>query len=147
MRETGFHLDLLDASLIADREGKRLAILFDSANEQGLISKTCVQCLSEHLPEGVNIEAEGEHVSLDKASKDVWCLISCNALFQVGAVSNHWVPGYFRENLGDNVFEQALVTARTHAMRTCIQLNKDWMEVEDDGEEAALDSIQLELDK
>ena len=148
MRGDGFFLDLLDATLIADRQGKQLAVVYDSANEQDLIAKTSVQCLSEFLPEGVNIDPEGENASVDKASNDVWCLISCNALFQAGAVTNHWVPGRFRETLGDSVFEETMVTARTRAMRKCIQLNQQWMDIEDDdGDQAVLDSVQLELDK
>lgn len=95
---TGQYLDLADAQLMAEEHLGEVVLIIDDVNLQGplLLAET----LAEMVP---GLQKEGSEIN--RSSKQTWVLVSCCATFEAGADRNHWIPGFFREQLGDPLYE------------------------------------------
>ncbi|CAE7216395.1 unnamed protein product, partial [Symbiodinium pilosum] len=55
------------------------------------------------LPPGLRLR---ERPIPPKESKNLWILVFCNAGYDNKQPCNHWMPGWYRQQLGDALFEE-----------------------------------------
>lgn len=106
VRGKGFHLDVLDATLFADNHDAMLHVAFDPFPGGEFKFLSCVEYFKEISP---TIDLDGSS-ELIRESPHTWCLVSVNANFDNKALRNHWVAGFFKDQLQPEMWD--LLTAR-----------------------------------
>ena len=106
VRGKGFHLDVLDAALFADNHDAMLHVAFDPFPGGEFKFLSCVEYFKEISP---TIDLDGSS-ELIRESPRTWCLVSVNANFDNKALRNHWVAGFFKDQLQPEMWD--LLTAR-----------------------------------
>ena len=106
VRGKGFHLDVLDAALFADNNDAMLHVAFDPFPGGEFKFLSCVEYFKEISP---TIDLDGSS-ELIRESPHTWCLASVNANFDNKALRNHWVAGFFKDQLQPAMWD--LLTAR-----------------------------------
>ena len=59
----------------------------------------------------------------DKSSGNVWALVLCSATYTTHQPLNHWVPGWWRIQLGDVEFHRLAKAAEETLVQRCMKLN------------------------
>jgi hypothetical protein len=92
----GTFLEVIDAEVFCQQAGKNLAIGVDHSG-QPMEVQVSTAFWSTLLPGGDVLD---EYPVIDRSDPDSFCLISCNAAYNANEPErNHWVPGYFKEQL------------------------------------------------
>ena len=106
---------MLDAFLYCYHQGKALAYMVDVDLKIGeFVPAPAAEYLSMVLPDGVAIDAID---TVDRKSPNYWCLISCNAHYDVHGPRNHFVPRFFREQLSvDTWFDLTMMGNATNRL-------------------------------
>ena len=126
VRGKGFHLDVLDAALFADNHDAMLHVAFDPFPGGEFKFLSCVEYFKEISP---TIDLDGSS-ELIRESPHTWCLVSVNANFDNKALRNHWVAGFFKDQLQPDMWD--LLTAREiekdsiEATKVDAEVKKTW---------------------
>ena len=118
--ETGYHLDVLDGQLAAEKNGKILSVVVDSADGNPIV-QTSRDFFAGMLPPGTFQEG----CPIDRFSEDSWCLVSCNAGYKQNEVRNHWCPAFFREQLSPEILPHLTVKGPRSWKQKLKDLNSD----------------------
>ena len=96
VQKDGTFLEVIDAEVFCKQAGKKLAIGVDYSG-QPMEVQVSTAFWSTLLPGG---GVWDDYPVVDRSDPDIFCLISCNAAYNANDYErNHWVPGYFREQL------------------------------------------------
>ena len=142
----GTWLDVLDAGLAGDRLEKDIFFLV-TKKEEGLDLFSIKTYMKNHIPD---LEIEGHDAPPNRASKDTWVFLSCNASYQHGKNDprNHWMPCVFREQVEPSLFEELTTESRIRIMREVTVVQKQMSEnVINDGEPAITASLEMQRDE
>ena len=100
--QNGFYLDVTEAILFGEDDQKHLALALQNRD-----SEIEIISVYEHINHIVPaLEIEGAHGmgDFDFSSPHTWLLLCVNALFEVEGPKNHYVPGFFREQLNQKEY-------------------------------------------
>ena len=114
------YLELADAYLLSVLSDKALAVILHNVEEHQIMSVEQFakkQGLTRHpFPQ--------QSISIDRTSSSTWCLVACNGSYQVDSGYNHWVPGFFREQIGEKAFWYLTVLAFAEASKQIRDLKR-----------------------
>lgn len=128
MKSDKHPLDLLDAVVYTDRMDKDLAVVVDHGDKVEL--SLAVGQLKELVPEmkvkGGTLGCDPCEVTPeDRCNPLVWVLISTNAKYEPKAPKNHWVPGFFQEQLSPQEYSRLTEKAIDSLSERIDVLSKD----------------------
>eukprot|EP00438_Fugacium_kawagutii_P011673 Skav222269 [mRNA] locus=scaffold2459:109851:118154:- [translate_table: standard] len=81
--------------------GKKLHIIVD------LQGKLTVQSAEWYIQTFMGESDLRDATDININDPNAWCLISCNAKFDSQDVRNHWIPGFSKTQMGDDIFWDA----------------------------------------
>ena len=102
----GYCLDAGDAQIFAEEKGVAISLLLDMPG-----SKIEVGSLYYYMSTLVPHIEEDDGEQLQRNDPENWLLLGVNARFDPTQQRNHWVPGWFREQLDPKVFKKLTETA------------------------------------
>ena len=113
IRESGFWLEFVDAELFVRNTGGNLLLGIEQNAHSPLTLLTAADQFAHLFPEG-----EGpESVEIDPKNPHSWVMVSCNVNYKPDGVKNHWVPGFFRDQISaDDWFDLTVV-----ALSKCVK--------------------------
>ena len=100
----GFYLEAVDAEIFVHNTGGRLVIGVDNADMPMSLKDSAD--LSAHLSE----DQEKEELPINRNDPLTWVLVSCNANYAPNGMKNHWVPGFFKEQIRPDEWNRLTVT-------------------------------------
>ena len=131
VRTTGQWLDVTDAAIFTDVHESDLVVGTDPFQGDELAFQPVSEYFTQHIPSLIFTGID----SINRASPHTWCLLSTNAKFQQDGLRNHWVVGYFREQLNEASFKELTV-------ETCKREEKQAAGLVDE-----LSQLKVELDR
>eukprot|EP00435_Cladocopium_sp_Y103_P011849 s3146_g3.t1 len=112
VKENGFFLEVIDAQAFVLQIGGVLA--FGRENHLGRI---------EVLPAAQQWATVSDKVvdlpDVDPKDPNTWLLISCNASYDPQGPANHWIPGFFKDQVHPDIYHQLTLDALS-------SLNEKW---------------------
>ena len=138
----GKHLELGDAFLCAELQGKSLGFIWDNEARKLEIS-SAVAYVRSAIPEMVTSGSE----DLNLSSPDTWLLLTCAANWDPKSnIRNHWVPCFTQHQLGDERFWALTSLAEATARKEFVEINNKIAEWElRDPEDEDSDEQDLEM--
>lgn len=95
--QNGFYLDIGDALLLGEDHKKDVILGVHASDvEGGLWLRDLQQHVSSWVP---GLEPKSKEPTIQRSSPDTWVIISVNAEFNTSELHNHYMPGWFREQL------------------------------------------------
>lgn len=102
--QKGFYLDVGDALLFAEDSNKDIALCIHASGGEGGI---WLGDLQHHICSFVpGIDVIGDQPIIQRNSPETWVLLSVNARFDTTQVHNHYMPGFFREQLTPKLYKE-----------------------------------------
>ena len=100
--------------------GKKLVVVVDDVESN--ITLCQIEDFAKHL--GAECLQLPPPPVLDRRRKDVWAMVSCNALFDPKGVKNHWVPAFFQQQISEDQWFELTVVARNRIRVSMIEKKK-----------------------
>lgn len=143
IQHPGAYLEVLDAYLLASHFGKDLLIAVDNvgSGEPFQLSRM------EHFLD------PGQPTDLDPQSRwqvkeNSWILISCNAVYDPTAVKNHWVPGFHKDHIPAESWEDLAVDGSYELEQEIVKARREFKRAdalaESDEDRALVQSKEME---
>ena len=97
IKVNGFFLEVVDADVFVKQIGGRIAVAME--NPLGAIEVLpCEMQWSPVLGPDLDIP------EIDPRDPNTWVLVSCNALYDPAGPKNHWIPGFFKDQISPDAF-------------------------------------------
>lgn len=120
-------------------------VLYRDTNQHEPELLSVNEYLQEFLPANLRLRERQPH---DRSSESVWVLVLCSASYCCRGPLNHWAPGWWREQLGDDEFlrlhEEAFssLTERiTEARLRCDLARIDYADCEEEQRDVAMATV------
>lgn len=139
MSVSGAYLDMIDAQILAYKSHCTIGVVFDSDRRE-LSVASVVDYWKTLMDPSVEmpIMPEEEH------SVSNWVLVSCNASYDSSQQTNHWLPGWRRESMSEDVFFDLTVAERSATSVLINQENQKLMELQGLALDEADETTKLE---
>lgn len=138
MATSGAYMDMIDAQIFAYKCHVSIGVLMDSA----VHAELHVVSVTDYWQSLLDSSVELPSVPQGADALASWVLVSCNAAYDPSAQTNHWLPGWRRENMSEDAFFD-LTTAEQSATSVILnQKNQELMELQGEVLDEDLDDIQ-----
>ena len=104
VKKNGFYLEVIDAQAFVLQIGGTLA--FGLEDQMGRIKVLPAQQQWATL-----LDHQNDIPDIDPKNPNTWLLISCNAMYDPKGPANHWIPGFFKDQLHPDVYYQLTLEA------------------------------------
>ena len=113
VKETGFYLDVQDAFLYAEEKSCEVVVAVPMPKKKSNTLQLELGLLSQELMDVVQDLTFNDAPSvIDRTSSKMWVLISVNATFDPAEPKNHWLPGFFKEQLTQKDWEDLTIQSQ-----------------------------------
>ena len=123
LMQPGQYLDMVDAFLLAKAYGKRLMLVIDTNHHS--LEPVCVEDYLKDYAKNIlgyasTLAPLDSHGPKDTSSKHTALIVSCSATFEPMGEKNHWVPGFFEQQLSPDDWIWVTVT-ETRRIRALVR--------------------------